>query len=236
MIISLKKVIALAIATLTVVSTPIIRAAGMVPETAVVLVDANAGEGTITITNTDKEPALLYSLVENVEDDPEDMVLVTQPVTLVDPGDKQLIRFVIHYDKPITRQHLKRAVFEGIPSRSPSDNPVINVNIRQNLPLIITPAGLPEKSDPWRLLHWSVNGQSLTVKNDSLYVVRLYEDLEIQPHNIKLKLPQPYILPGASYTLPIPGQVSLDKAATVQIQPVSTYGFKVANYDAAIQH
>lgn len=207
----------------------------MVPETSVVLINVADGEGTINVTNTDSKAALLYTSLENLPEDQESLVVATPPVARVEAGEKQLVRFIIQSEKPITTQRLKRVNFEGIPQKDPGATAKIGVTVRQNLPVLITPSDLPLKSDPWTLLQWSVKGKTLTVKNDSRYVVRLNQLFNVMPAEIKLELPKTYILPGQTHHFELPAGSTLGADALVRIYPASTYGFAVKPFDAPLK-
>jgi len=192
------------------------------------------GEGTINITNTDSKAALLYTSLENLPEDNENFLVVTPPVARVEAGEKQLVRFIIQSQAPITTQRLKRVTFEGIPQKSSDGKPTVGVTVRQNLPVLITPADLPEKSDPWTLLTWSVSGQTLTVKNDSRYIVRLNQQVNILPADIKLALRRMYILPGEVETLQLPSGSAVTADSTIRIYPVSAYGYGNKPFDTVL--
>lgn len=209
-------------------------AAGMVPETSVVLVNAGDGEGSINVTNTDDQPVLLYTFLENLPEDPEELLLVTSPISRVEAGEKQLVRFVFQSDKPLTTQRFKRAIFEGIPPQSSDGSVKIDMTVRQNLPVIISPADLPPNDAPWTLLKWEAKGQTLTVLNNSRYVVRLNQQLDLIPAGGQLSLPRTYLLPGQSHSLPLPADATLSAASKVRLYPASLYGYQGAAYDAPL--
>ncbi|WP_409279462.1 fimbria/pilus chaperone family protein [Pseudomonas defluvii] len=209
-------------------------AAGMLPETSVILINVAEGEGVINVTNTDDQAALLYTSLEHLPDDPDHILIVTPPVARVEAGDKQLVRFIVQSEQPITTQRLKRVNFEGIPQKTADGSTKIAVTVRQNLPVLITPADLPAKSAPWTELSWSVDGQTLTVKNDSRYVVRLNQQVTILPANVTLTLPQPHVLPGQAHHLELPANARLGAGTTLRIYPVNTYGFAVDPFDAPL--
>ena len=58
-----------------------VNAAGMVPETSLLVIDEATHSGTINVKNTDNTPALLYTTVVNLPDDDNGIKLIpTQPV------------------------------------------------------------------------------------------------------------------------------------------------------------
>ncbi|QHD07253.1 fimbria/pilus chaperone family protein [Pseudomonas sp. R76] len=211
-----------------------VQAAGMIPESTVVFVSVADGEGTMTVTNTDSKVALLYTTLESLPEDQENILVATPPVARVEPGEKQLVRFILQSETPITTQRLKRVNFEGIPQKDPDAPAIIGVSVRQNLAVLITPADLPIKADPWVLLKWSVVGGKLTVKNDSRYVVRLNQQINIMPANIPFTLPRTYILPGMTDRFDLPAGTRLSADAKVQIFPATTYGFAAKPFDAEL--
>ena len=54
-------------------------AAGVVPESSVLIVDEATGEGSMTVQNTDTAPVLLYTTIENIAEDQEELVVATRP-------------------------------------------------------------------------------------------------------------------------------------------------------------
>ncbi|WDG42363.1 fimbria/pilus chaperone family protein [Pseudomonas synxantha] len=205
---------------------------GMLPETTVVVLYEEDGEATINIKNTDEAPALLHSVVENVPEDLEPLLIVTPPITRVEAGETQLVRFISTLKEPLKTQRLKRISFEGIPQARAAGGATIGITLRQNLPLILHPQGLARHHTPWELLKWKRAGQQLTVHNDSAYVVRLAPDVQLLPGNTSAMLPRTYILPGEVLVAKV--DAAMDGTAQVQIQPATVYGFSVDSYRAPI--
>lgn len=205
---------------------------GMQPETTVVVLYEEDGEATINIKNTDAQPALLHSVVENVPDDLEPLLIVTPPIMRVEAGDTQLVRFISTLKAPLKTQRLKRVSFEGIPQARPEGGATIGITLRQNLPLILHPQGLPRHHTPWELLQWKRAGERLTVHNDSAYVVRLAPDVRLLPQGILATLPRSYILPGEVLALKVDSPLA--GVAEVEIEPATVYGFSADNYRTPI--
>lgn len=204
----------------------------MLPETTVVVLHEEQGEATINIKNTDAAPALLHSVVENVPEDVELLLIVTPPITRVEAGETQLVRFISTLKEPLKTQRLKRVSFEGIPQARAAGGATIGITLRQNLPLILHPKGLPLHHSPWELLKWKRAGEQLTVHNDSAYVVRLAPEVQLLPQKTLATLPRTYILPGEALTAKVEGPLS--GLAEVEIQPATVYGFSVESYRAPV--
>lgn len=204
----------------------------MLPETTVVLLYEEQGEATLTIKNTDAVPALLHSVVENVPEDLEPLLVVTPPITRVEAGETQLVRFISTLKAPLKTQRLKRVTFEGIPQARAAGGATIGITLRQNLPLILHPRGLPVHHTPWELLKWRRMGDRLTVHNDSAYVVRLTPQVQLLPQHVQATLPRAYVLPGDTLTVAVQG--ALTGLTAVEFQPATVYGFSVESYRALV--
>lgn len=209
-------------------------AAGMSPQTTVVLINAGVGEGSMIVTNTDAQARLLYTSIENLPEDQEELLLVTAPIARVEAGQRQLVRFVVQATQPLTTQRMKRVIFEGIAPQDNDGKGKVAMTVRQNLAVIISPADLPAHDAPWTLLTWELKDRTLTVRNDSRYVVRLTPGIRLMPGDVALSLPRPYLLPGQSHRLPLPAGVSVAADSQVRLYPATLYGFQGALYDAPL--
>ncbi|QAU23647.1 fimbrial chaperone protein [Dyella sp. M7H15-1] len=205
------------------------HADGMLPATTVVLVNEADKEASMQVRNDDPVAALLYVSLEDIPEDKEPLLIVTPPVTRVEPGASQTVRFILQNREPLKTERLKRATFEGIQPKDPNAKAKLAVTVRQNLPVIIHPKGLPLNKEPWKLLTWSASKDSLTVRNDSPYVVRIAQDLVLQPGNASAELPNPYVLPGQVISVPIKGT-----ATAVEFTPASLYGFALPKHQAPV--
>ena len=211
------------------------HAAGMIPETSVVILNEVNGEATINIKNSDSRPALLYSQILPVENDDENLIVLTPPVARVDPGETQAIRFLLQTTEPLKVQRLRRVVFEGIPPKDDSAGVRVNMNVRQNLPVIIHPKDLPMDKEPWRRLKWSIQNSKLQVTNPDAYVVRLDQAITLMPSNSIVQLPRSYLLPGEVVTLDVPSD-TLNTLKDIILSPATVYGYTVDKYTAPVSH
>ncbi|CNK99746.1 putative periplasmic chaperone protein [Yersinia mollaretii] len=208
-------------------------AAGVKPDTSVLIINVDDGEGVMNIKNTDPSPIMLLTKIEHIAEDKSNLITVTPPLARVEANKTQLVRFILTGDRSFKTQRLQRVYFEGLPIKARDTNN-IEVTVRQNLPVIINPQGLAAKRDPWTLLHWSVVNHQLVVKNDSPYVVRLAQSVKIQPANQELILPRAYVLPGDNLTLKTPNNAPLGSASKVTLYPATIYGYSVDSYTADI--
>ena len=209
------------------------QAAGMIPETSVVIVNEADGEASINLKNSDSRPALLYSQILPIEGDDENLLVLTPPVARVEPGETQAIRFLLQTTQPLKVQRLRRVTFEGILPKNSSAGMRVNINVRQNLPVIINPKGLAKDNEPWRRLKWSVQNGKLQVANPDAYVVRLDQAIALKPANVQVQLPRSYILPGEVLTLEAPTS-ALGNLTTVTLSPATVYGYTVDQYTALL--
>lgn len=205
---------------------------GMLPETTVIVLYEDSGEATINIRNTDATPALLHSVVQNVPEDVEPLLIVTPPIARVEAGETQQVRFLSTLKEPLKSQRLKRVSFEGIPQARVASGATIGITLRQNLPLILHPKDLPIHHSPWELLKWRRAGERLTVHNESAYVVRMAPQVQLLPQGSQATMPRTYILPGEVLTVEAGGP--LGAITAVEIQPATVYGFSVDSYRTPI--
>ena len=187
------------IAALTLLLSLNAQADGMVPDTSVVIVYEQEGEASVSVTNTDNQLALLHVTLEDIPEDTEPLLVVTPPLSRVEPGKSQLVRFIFQDQQPLKSQRLKRVVFEGMPKGRPATeagHARVGVTVRQNLPVIIHPKGLATNRTPWTGLTWHLQNNELQVHNDTPYVVRLAQELRLLPGDGRAMLPRTYVLPG----------------------------------------
>jgi P pilus assembly chaperone PapD len=210
------------------------QADGMVPNTSVVIVDEADGEASVSVTNTDANLALLHVTLEDIEEDREPLVFVTPPLARVEASKTQLVRFILQTEKPLVTQRLKRVIFEGIPQGKPeaqAGQARVGVTVRQNLPVILHPKGLAPNRTPWTDLQWSLQDGQLNVRNDTPYVVRLGQEVQLLPSAGLAMLPKTYVLPGEHISIKAP----VGAATQVRFQPATVYGFAVPHYEAPIK-
>ena len=70
-------------------------AAGMVPDTSLLLIKEDERGASMDVKNTDDSAQLLYTRIVDLPDDPKPGVIVTQPVVRVNAGKTQRVRFVL---------------------------------------------------------------------------------------------------------------------------------------------
>lgn len=209
------------------------QASGMVPSSAVVIVEASDGEGAINLQNTDAFPLLLLTTLQDIEQDKEPLLAVTPPAARVEPGKSQRVRFILTSQTPLKTERLKRVVFEGVPPQEKNQS-VVRMTVRQNLPVIVRPAGLARDDAPWKRLVWTLKAGALSVNNPSPYVVRLGQGVTTLPDRSTWTLPNAYILPGQQLTLASDGNNPGGVASKVRISPATTWGFSVEDYEAPL--
>jgi len=134
---------------------------------------------------------------------------------------------------PLKTERLARAVFEGIPPRGAKDGEArVTMTVRQDLPLVIHPKGIPLEREPWKLLKIRVAGGELVIENPSPYVVRLAQAAQFQPGNEGVELPRPYVLPETTVKVPLNGNPGAPTA--LRLFPATLYGFAVESFDAPL--
>lgn len=209
-------------------------AAGMVPQSSIVIIEEKDGEGSIEVKNTDEFPNLLVTKIVNIDEDKDELITVFPPVARVEANDIQTVRFLVSAQEPIKTERLKRAIFEGVPPKNRELNKEVNVTFTQNLPVLIRPAGLAKNLTPWEGLEWKIKGENLIVTNPSPYVVRFISpNVELLSSKKIAMLPQSYILPNQTLTLNNIKVAPTEIVKTVRFYPATTWGFSPnKHYDA----
>lgn len=207
-------------------------AAGMTPETSLLIVEEDEKGASMDIKNTDSSAQLLYTKIVTLADDNKPDLFVTQPVVRVEGGKTQRIRFVLKEGEPLKVEHFKRVIFSTIPQREKNK---VKFIFSQNLPIIIRPAGLENKRDPWVDLKWTQNGGKVSVKNDTPYVIRLEPKVKLLPSGQHLDLQKSYILPGESLIAKSKGSTLATADRQLEIYPATRYGYKVDKFIAEIK-
>ncbi|MFK3775079.1 fimbria/pilus chaperone family protein [Pseudomonas sp. NPDC089406] len=210
-------------------------AAGMVPETSVVIVNEADGEASISVRNDDPGPSLLLVTLQNLPEDQEPLLFLTQPAWRVEAGQEQRVRFMLRAVAPLQTQRLKRVIFEGVPQRQEAgvQGARVGVSVRQNLPVIIHPKGLAANHSPWEGLQWHLREQGVQVQNPTPYVVRLDQEVRLMPANARGLLPRTYILPGEALDIRLESSARQDHRS-IKLFPATVYGFAVDEFEAPL--
>ena len=186
-------------------------ATGMVPETSVLLVDEKRGEASINIKNTDDHPSLLYTTIVDLPESNKSIRLIpTQPVIRVEAGQVQQVRFLLQATIPPKDDKSSR----------------VTVSIRQDLPVLIHPASLPEERETWKFLEWRKNGDQIEISNPSNYVVRMTLQFKTLPSGKTGAINKTYFLPHTSTTTALTNATD----TKVEFYPASRYGYRGNKY------
>ncbi|MCR6731923.1 fimbria/pilus chaperone family protein [Enterobacter cloacae] len=207
-------------------------AAGMVPDTSLLLINEDERGASMDVKNSDDNAQLLYTRIIDLPDDPTPGVIVTQPVVRVNAGKTQRVRFVLKDSaEKLKTEHLKRVIFSTIPQREQNK---VKMVFSQNLPVIIRPAGLDVNMEPWKGLRWQIKNGNLTVLNDTPYVVRMEQKAKLLPSETQVKFEKSYILPGQTMIATPENKLS-GLNNKVEIYPATRFGYKASSYVAELQ-
>lgn len=207
-------------------------AAGMVPDTSLLLINEDERGASMDVKNSDDNAQLLYTRIIDLPDDPTPGVIVTQPEVRVNAGKTQRVRFVLKDSaEKLKTEHLKRVIFSTIPQREQNK---VKMVFSQNLPVIIRPAGLDVNMEPWKGLRWQIKNGNLTVLNDTPYVVRMEQKAKLLPSETQVKFEKSYILPGQTMIATPENKLS-GLNNKVEIYPATRFGYKASSYVAELQ-
>ncbi|WP_339056789.1 fimbria/pilus chaperone family protein [Candidatus Regiella endosymbiont of Tuberolachnus salignus] len=193
------------------------------PHTSVVIIEADEGEQSFLVKNEADYPLMMLTTLQTLPEDPEKLLTVTPPVSRVEAGDTQVVRFILKRIHDLKTERLSRVIFEGIPPKNDKSTKNIAINLAQNMPVIVRPKGLKRDYAPWKHLQWKIANNSLTVHNPSPYVVRFHSVLTLLPAQSTASLPDSYILPGKTLFVTLPAQKS--PVTSVRLTPASLYGY-----------
>ena len=214
------------------VSLPYALAAGMKPETTVLFIDDENREATINIENTDSYSALLHSSLQTIPEDRNNKLIITPQLARVEAGKKRQVRVVLKNGVTVTRQTMQRINFISVPPEDGLKNRM-RVLVGQNIPVIISPAKLPENFTPWKGIKAECAGLTLKVSNPTDYVVRLTNQIDLLPGNKSISLPKNYILPQETLRLPLPKGRACS-ARAIRLHPVTRFGILTMPYEVAL--
>lgn len=211
-------------------------ATGVAPDTTVLQISQKTNAAQMGVLNPDTEPLLLLTTLVDITGQKTANVYALPAVTRVEPGTRQIVRFVLdETEAPLQVQQLKRVLFEGIPVVKATAGGSIQTTVRHDLPVIISPAGLEQDPAPWKLLRMRWADNQLTLSNPSPFVVRLSQTASTIPGSTSLSiLPRTYMLPGESFSVAVPGGLAPEVSA-LRLYPASPYGFDVAPFDTPLE-
>ncbi|WP_082702462.1 fimbria/pilus chaperone family protein [Pseudacidovorax intermedius] len=214
------------------------NATGLQPESTILLLSAASGQAQIGIKNTEDQPMIMNVKIVDLPGSEKLTVLPVPAVARIEANGRQVVRVAL--DKPaigLEKQYLKRVSFEGIPpKRTNSQSAIVNVNVRQTIPLVISPADLEQIPEPWKKLVISRGSSgAMEVANDSPFVVRLKADAELLPMKAPVRLlKDTYVLPGEKHVIELPKDVDASTVKSIRIFPASPWGFAVDPYEIPV--
>ncbi|MEW5561945.1 fimbria/pilus chaperone family protein [Enterobacter asburiae] len=212
-------------------------ASAVLPTTSVLIIEENDREGTIGIKNTNKEPVLLYSKIQRLDDEDLDAALIPTPqAVVVQPGETQTVRLLYRSNKKLDKEHLARILFMGIPPEKKQQGAHVGFMVGQDLPVVIRPAGYVPVENKWEFLKWSVIGNQLCVSNDTKYAIRFVNNVALLPGKTSVTMPKAYALPGSKNCAELPADTRVVAGSKVDFSAVTDYGYILDNRQSAVMN
>lgn len=194
-----------------------------------IVLDEATGQATLSVKNESTEPLLLVSELKDLPgDDLASRFLVSPPVTRIDPGNTQLVRFRLKKGKPLDREWLLKASFEGVPPRKTGG---ARLAVRQEIGFVVQPKRLRPNAQPWRALYWRREGTELVLHNPGDHVVRLAPQMTLLPSGKAVTLNQLYVRAGETVRSPLPEDAG--DIAALRITPFSRQAYALPSFDIA---
>lgn len=212
------------------------NATGVLPDTTLLTISEETGISQMGIQNTEDSPLLLVTTIVDLPEDKGVTVLALPAVTRIEAKSRQIVRFLLDKgDTKLSVQHLKRVQFEGIPAIDvAAGKSTMKVSLRQDIPVVISPANLKQDPEPWKHLNLKWLEKKIIFSNPSPYVIRLSQIISIIPNSPAIQVfPRTYILPGESFSIDIPFDIP-ETIKVVRLFPASPYGFDAPPFDAPL--
>lgn len=190
-------------------------------ETMTVILDTGESRKVFNVKNTSKEPILLSTKVSNLEggDNLAQDVMVSPPITRIEPEQSQQINFVLKKGVDIDHEALLKVSFQGVGATKANTT---KMPIRQDVAMLVTPADMMVSQTPWNTLRVKQQGEQLTLTNTGKQVIRLAPNFTGLPSKADYSIGQFYLRPGEHKVVDVKGQLS-----EIEIMPLSRYGFKM---------
>lgn len=197
-------------------------------ETMTVILDASEPRKVFSVKNLGKEPILLSTKVSDIEGGNllAQNVMISPPITRIEPEQSQQINFILKNGVDLSEEGLLKVSFQSVGAETKN---ATRMPIRQDVAMLIIPAGMRVSQSPWDALIVKQQGDQLTLSNTGKQVIRLSPSFTALPGNETYNLGQFYLRPGESRTVTTKRGLN-----EIKINPLSRYGFKMQN-DAIVK-
>lgn len=208
------------LAATSLLALPAAIAATFALESTTVILEESEGQTAFDVTNNGDQPLLLVTRLEELGGPPmAGRILISPPITRIDPGQSQQVNFSLKPGAPLQWEVMLRAAFEGITPQAGKGQ--LSMPVRQEIGFLIQPAAFPRSSAPWRDLNLSIDNGELVLSNPGRHVVRLSRNLRLQPGNVPVHLEHAWLMSGEVRRVP----VAPSQPQAISIVPMSRYGF-----------
>lgn len=194
------------------------------PNATAVFVSETDAEGSLVVSNVSERPLLLHTKIETVDKDKKDdskMVIPSQPVIRLNPGQSHNLRLLLNNVSPSKVERLLLLKLNAIPEQRVAAKQGVQFHISQVLPLIIEPKNKAIDPKPWEQLVLEKTPESLSIHNTGYSLVRL--DAHFSDNmGKKYDLGKRYILPNERLSIVV--QEKTNAITSLTIHPVSRQG------------
>ena len=193
-----------------------------------VILKEREGRTSFNVENISSEPILLVVKLHDLDNHSVSKdILISPPIIRIDPGQSQQINFVLKKGKTLDREVLLKASFEGV---SQANENSAKMPIRQDVGFLLLAASVAETKTPWDDLTVKMVGDELVIGNEGKHVVRLAPQFTLMPSNEVLPFGEYYFMPGEIKRFNVKA-----KPTSVQIIPLSRYGFKLPDITLPVE-
>lgn len=189
-----------------------------------IILSENDPRVSFNIKNTSQNPIILVTKLKDLDEkELSKSILISPPITRINPGKSQQINFVLKKNVVLKDEVLLKASFEGVEQ---TKSHTATLPVRQDIGFLIIPNSIVQTREPWKNLTVKQENQSLVISNNGHSVVRLGPQVSLNPSNKNLSLDTLYILPGQSKRLD-----SSEYVHSITITPLSRYGLTLLPVD-----
>tara|TARA_Y100001960_G_scaffold194367_1_gene203398 strand:- start:1933 stop:2592 length:660 start_codon:yes stop_codon:yes gene_type:complete len=186
------------------------------------LINTNDGEDIIIVENTGNTNILIYA--EETEETEvlsgRSLFFVSPTLSELKPKEKQILRILIIEDD-IPDQAIGRIRIQEIPDM---ENVNVKLSKSYNIPVVAHPSDLKVNNEPWKLLKVNKNKDSIILKNNSRYLIKIKPQIICDDKNY-YTVSTPYINPKSQIEIK-----KVKKCDKIEIEPINNSGRILEKY------
>jgi P pilus assembly chaperone PapD len=158
-------------------------------------------------------------------------ISILPKMSVIAPGKSQVFKIIL---KPNFKSEVEvfetLTVISSVSHSDKKDSSRVSINLRQTLPIIISPLSLAENNKKWEGVIFEFDNVdfNLNVSNPTPYVIRINPVLKLRT-GVELSMPGSILLPKSNTIIPVDETiVKNDGLESLEYSPVSNLGATLA--------